>query len=130
AQCNDHIQKRAQELSNGSDRAQNDAGVKLTPLSRAIDEHGYHYEYVDVIFDREGRTATITVRAPQQVKAKTLTDIKSAGASWWPLQMARELDDAILMLRTNELELGLWILKTKGNADAVLEIDRQLVEHR
>jgi benzoyl-CoA-dihydrodiol lyase len=70
------------------------------------------------------------VQAPQSVKDKSLADIKAAGASWWPLQMARELDDAILMLRTNELELGLWILKTRGDADAALEIDRQLIEHR
>jgi benzoyl-CoA-dihydrodiol lyase len=64
------------------------------------------------------------------VRAKTLDDIKSAGANWWPLQMARELDDAILSLRTNELELGLWLIKTAGNADAVLDIDRQITEHR
>ena len=130
AQWNDHIQRRAQELAAQSDRPQNDSGVKLTPLKRTIDERGYHYEYVDVTFDRDARTATITVRAPESVSAKTLDQIKKAGASWWPLQMARELDDAILSLRTNELELGLWILKTGGNADAVLEIDRQLIEHR
>jgi len=130
AQWNEHIQKRAQELAKQSDRPQNEPGVELTPLKRSIDEHGYHYEYVDVIFNREGRTATITVRAPESVTAKALDDIRKAGASWWPLQMARELDDAILSLRTNELELGLWLIKTSGNADALLEIDRQLVEHR
>src|SRR5581483_6976187 len=130
AQWNDHIQKRAQELANESDRPQNERGVELKPLKREIDERGYHYEFVDVGFDREARAATITVRAPEAAGAKTLAEIKSAGASWWPLQMARELDDAILMLRTNELELGLWLFKTKGNADAVLQIDRQLFEHR
>jgi len=130
AQWNDHIQKRAQELAKQSDRPQNETGVDLIPLKREIDERGYHYEYVDVIFDREARTASITVLAPEPARAKTLAEIKSAGASWWPLQMARELDDAILMLRTNELELGLWLFKTKGNAGAVLEIDRQLIEHR
>src|SRR5207237_2582982 len=76
------------------------------------------------------RTATMSVRAPQSVTAKSLSEIRAAGMTWWPLQMARELDDAVLSLRTNELELGLWILKTSGNADAVLEIDRQLAEHR
>ena len=130
AQWNDHIQKRAKELATQSDRPQNEAGIELTPLRRTIDENSYRYEYVDVVFDREGRTATITVRAPESVTAKTLDDIKKAGANWWPLQMARELDDAILSLRTNELELGLWLIKTAGNADAVLEIDHQLVEHR
>lgn len=130
AQWNDHIHKRAEELANQSNRPQDAASVELIPLKREIDERGYHYEYVDVLFDREARTATITAHAAQSVKAKTLNEIKSAGANWWPLQLARELDDAILMLRTNELELGLWLFKTEGNADAVLEIDRQLVEHR
>ena len=130
AQWNDHIQKRAHELAAKSDRPQNETGIELTQLKRTIDERGYHYEYVDVTFDREARTATVTVRAPESVTANTLEEIRKAGASWWPLQMARELDDAILSLRTNELELGLWIIKTGGSADAVLEIDRQLVEHR
>lgn len=130
AQWSDHIHKRAEELAKQSNRPQDAAGIELIRLKREIDERGYHYEYVDVLFDREARTATITAHAPQSMSAKTLNQIKSAGASWWPLQMARELDDAILMLRTNELELGLWLFKTKGNADAVLEIDRQLVEHR
>ena len=130
AQWNDYIQKRSKELAEQGDRPKNESGVELTPLKRTADEHGYHYEYVDVMFDRVARTATITVRAPQSVAAKSLSHIRAAGANWWPLQMARELDDAILSLRTNELELGLWMLKTGGNADAVLEIDRQLVEHR
>ena len=130
AQWNEHIAKRTQDLARQSDRPQNETGIELTPLKRVIDERGYHYEFVDVIFDREGRTATITVRAPESVTAKTLDHIRKAGANWWPLQMARELDDAILSLRTNELELGLWLIKTRGNADAVLEIDKQLVELR
>ena len=130
AQWNDQIQRRAQELAKQSDRSQGETGIELTPIQRLIDDRGYHYEYVDVIFDREGRTATVAVQAPQSVKQKSLAEIKAAGASWWPLQMARELDDAILMLRTNELELGLWILKTSGNAGSVLELDRQLIEHR
>jgi benzoyl-CoA-dihydrodiol lyase len=130
AQWNDHIRKRAQELANESDRPPHERGVELKPLKREIDERGYHYEFVDVAFDREARAATIAVRAPEAADAHTLAEIRSAGASWWPLQMARELDDAILMLRTNELELGLWIFKTSGSADAVLEIDRQLFQHR
>ncbi|MBV9073024.1 MAG: benzoyl-CoA-dihydrodiol lyase [Acidobacteria bacterium] len=129
AQWTEQIQKRALELARHSDRPQNEAGVELTPLSRTIDDQGYHYEFVDVSFDRSARTATITVSAPESVEAKTLAQIKQAGAAWWPLQMARELDDAILSLRTNELELGLWLIKTRGNPDAVLEIDQQLAEH-
>ena len=59
-----------------------------------------------------------------------LAGIHAAGAQWWPLAMARELDDAILMLRTNDLEIGTWILKTRGSADAVLECDATLMKHR
>ena len=130
AHWNEYIQKRAQELAKSSDRPQNEPGVELTPLQRRIDEFGYHYEYVDVSLNREARTATISVRTPQSVTAKSLSEIRASGANWWPLQMARELDDVILSLRTNELELGLWILKTSGNPETVLEIDRQLVQHR
>ena len=130
AQWNEQIQKRALELAAQSDRPKEASGIELTPLKRTVDESGYHYEYVDVSFDRAARTATIAVRAPQSVTATSISEINAAGANWWPLQMARELDDAILSLRTNELELGLWILKTTGNADAVLEIDRQFAQHR
>ncbi len=130
AQWNEQIQRRAHELAQQSDRPADARGVSLTPLKRTIDESGYHYEFVDVTFDRPGRTATFQLKSPESVKAKSLEEIMTAGANWWPLQVARELDDAILSLRTNELELGLWIMKTSGNADAVLEIDRQLIAHR
>jgi benzoyl-CoA-dihydrodiol lyase len=130
AQWNDHLRKRTHELAQQSDRPANTQGISLTPLKRMIDENGYHYEFVEAQLDRAARTATIHVKAPDSVTAKSLEDITSAGANWWPLQMARELDDAILSLRTNELELGLWIIKTSGNAEAVLEIDRQLMAHR
>jgi benzoyl-CoA-dihydrodiol lyase len=129
AKWQEHIQKRALELAAASDRPEAERGIELVPLERAVDPSGYHYKYVDVTLNREMRTATLTVRAPESVDAKNLPEIKAAGASWWPLQMARELDDAILSLRTNELDLGLWILKTGGNSEAVLEIDRQLLEH-
>ena len=90
-------------------------GIKLNPLDRTIDDSGYHYKYVDVSFDRAARTMTLTVRAPEGDQPQTVEAIHAAGDQWWPLQMARELDDAILMLRTNELELGLLLLKTAGS---------------
>jgi benzoyl-CoA-dihydrodiol lyase len=129
AQWNDYIRKRAQELAAQSDRPTGETGVELTPLERHVDESGYHYKHVDIAIDRENRIVTFTVRTPESVTAKTLAEIKAEGANWWPLAMARELDDAILSLRTNELDLGLWIMKTAGNPDTVLEIDGQLLEH-
>jgi benzoyl-CoA-dihydrodiol lyase len=124
------VQKRAMALAALSDRPDGAKGVELTPLKRTIDENGYHYEFVDTEIDRKAGTVSITVRAPEAVKEQTIDQMVAAGANWWPLQMSRELDDAILSLRTNELELGLWILKTGGNADAMIAIDEQIVAHQ
>jgi len=104
--------------------------VALTPLKRTTDLSGLHYECVDVQCNREARTATITVRAPEFVTEDTLEKALAAGANWWPLQMVRELDDAILTLRAGELDLGLWIFKTVGNPDAVLAIDEFILNHQ
>jgi benzoyl-CoA-dihydrodiol lyase len=119
----EHIKQRALRLTELSDRPADAKGVILTPLKKTADEAGLHYEYVDVQCNRAARTATITVRAPETVTEQTVENALAAGTGWWPLQMARELDDAILNLRTNELELGLWILKTTGNPEAVLALD-------
>ena len=94
------------------------------------DDAGLHYESLDVQFNKAARTATITVRAPESVSEQTIEKALAAGAHWWPLQMARELDDAILSLRTNELELGLWVMKTAGNPDAVLAMDKFILSHQ
>jgi benzoyl-CoA-dihydrodiol lyase len=124
------VKQRALELAGQSDRPVGEKGVALTPLQRTADEAGLHYEYVDAEFDREARTATITVRAPELAAEQTVEAALAAGAQWWPLLMARELDDAILSLRTNELNLGLWLFKTAGNPEAVLAIDDFLVKHQ
>jgi benzoyl-CoA-dihydrodiol lyase len=126
----EHIKKRALKLTEQSDRPANAKGITLTPLKRTFDEAGLHYKYVDVQFNRPARTATLTVRAPQSITEDTLDKVLAAGVNWWPLQMARELDDAILTLRACELDLGLWIIKTTGNPDAVLAIDEFLLNHQ
>jgi benzoyl-CoA-dihydrodiol lyase len=126
----DYIQRKALELATQSDRPQDAKGIILTPLSRAIDDTGYRYEFVDVQIDPKARRATLTVAAPGQMPPRNLDAILALGASWWPLQMARELDDAILMLRTNHLEIGTWLLKTRGNADWVLAADATLAEYK
>lgn len=121
-----HVRRRALELAALSDRPQDTKGVTLTRLQRTIDSRGYHYGHVDVAIDRPVRRATITVRAPAGAQPQEIDDILAAGADWWPLQMGRELDDAILMLRTNDLEVGTWILETEGDVDAVLATDAVL----
>jgi len=124
------VRARAQALVNDSTRPAAAKGIKLTPLARRIDDDGYHYKYVDVAFDRNARTVTLTVRAPEGDQPGTIEAIHAMGDQWWPLAMARELDDAILMLRVNELELGLLLLKTSGSGEAVLSSDAAMLEHR
>ena len=126
----EHVKQRARELAAQSDRPTDGKGVTLTPLQRTIDDSGLHYKYVDVQLNREARTANFTVRGPESVNENSIDRVLAAGVNWWPLQMARELDDAILHLRTSELDLGLWLIKTTGNADAVLAIDSFILEHQ
>jgi benzoyl-CoA-dihydrodiol lyase len=124
------VAERALALAATSDRPADAKGIALTPLARAVDATGYRYPHVDVRIDRRGRSATITVSAPDSPPPGELDAILAAGASWWPLAMARELDDAILLLRTNELDIGTWLLKTAGDAALVLAADATLSRHR
>jgi benzoyl-CoA-dihydrodiol lyase len=117
------VSKRAEKLAGNSSRRTDAKGIVLGPLQRTVDDNGYHYRHVDVSFDRKARTATLTVRGPEGPQPDRLAEIHTAGDQWWPLAMARELDDAILMLRCNELELGLVLLKTMGDPEAVLAND-------
>jgi benzoyl-CoA-dihydrodiol lyase len=125
----DYVKRRALALAEASDRPGDARGVKLAALNRAIDEQGYHYRYVDVAIDPQRRTASFTIRGPQPAGPASLEEILKAGSSWWPLQMARELDDAILSLRINQLDLGLWVLRTEGDPREVLDVDRILMAH-
>jgi len=126
----EHTKQRALKLAELSDRPAGAKGVRLIPLKKTADAGGLHYEYVDVQLSRAARTATITVRAPEFMGEQTVEKGLAAGANWWPLQMARELDDAILSLRTNELEIGLWVMKTAGNPDAVLAMDKFILSNQ
>ena len=128
AQFSDVVQTRARELGRASDRPAEASGVTLPRVERADDAAGYHYAFVDVTIDRDRRLATVTVRAPAQAPPSDVAGIEAAAASWWPLQMARELDDAILMLRTNELDVGTWLLRTEGDSGHVLAVDRTLAD--
>ncbi|KAF0162660.1 MAG: benzoyl-CoA-dihydrodiol lyase [Rhodocyclaceae bacterium] len=124
------VKQRAMELAAQSDRPADAKGVALPAVKRTIDDSGYHYETVDVVIDRKARRATLTIAAPATAPATGIDGIVAAGASWWPLLMARELDDAILMLRTNDLEIGTWVLKTRGDAQHVLAADAALTQHQ
>ncbi|WP_397474029.1 2,3-epoxybenzoyl-CoA dihydrolase [Pusillimonas sp.] len=125
AQFAEGVQKRAAELAAGSDRPADAKGVELTPLQRTDSENGLAYKYVEVQIDRQKRIANLVVRGPESVPAD-IEAIVSEGVSWWPLQLARELDDAILQLRTNELDIGTWVIRTQGDVAKVLEADATL----
>ena len=123
------LQERIAARAQQSGRSADSRPVPLPPLQRSIDGKGYHYTHVDVAFDRARRVATLTVSAPGEAAPRDFDGILAAGAGWWPLAMARELEDAILMLRANELELGMILLQTRGSAAAVLASDELMVEN-
>ncbi|MBV8089401.1 MAG: benzoyl-CoA-dihydrodiol lyase [Alphaproteobacteria bacterium] len=125
------VAERAKALAKLGDRPADAVGVPLTPLERSIDERGYHYRWVEVELAPEDRVATLTVTGPtRNATPSPLDGIMEAGAQWWPLAMARELDDALLMLRTNEREIGTLVLKTRGDPEAVLACDNTMVARR
>ena len=123
------VAERAAALAEKSDRPADAQGVALVKIERTVDASGLHYRHVDVAIDRAKRLATFTVRAPDGALPDTIDAIVAAGAAWWPLAMARELDDAILSMRTNELDVGTWVLKTTGDAAAVLASDAIVAKH-
>jgi benzoyl-CoA-dihydrodiol lyase len=131
ARFQERVAERAAALAVESDRPADAEGVLLRPLERSINERCLHYPWVAVDIEPDQRVATVTVTGPHgdQLPA-TLADIVAAGTGWWPLAMARELDDALLMLRANHHEIGTWVLKTVGEPDAVLACDATMAAHR
>lgn len=124
------IRRRALALAEASKRPADATGIPLTPLKRVIEADALRYSLVTVAMNRSQRTATFTVRAPSGEQPADIVSIVAAGASWYPLALARELDDAILSMRSNEPELGTWLIKTSGDANAVLAVDSLLIDHQ
>lgn len=124
------VSERAAKLAAQSDRPASAKGVSLPRVERTDSADGIAYTYVNVAIDRAKRSATITLKAPGGAQPADIAGIEAAGAAWYPLQMARELDDAILNLRTNELDIGTWVLKTEGDAAAVLANDALMLAHK
>lgn len=125
-QFEEGVQKRAAELAEQSNRPANGKGVALTRVERQDSENGISYQFVEVKIDREQRSATWVVKAPSADVPTDIAGIEAQGAAWWPLQMVRELDDAILHMRTNELDIGSWVFKTEGDPAKVLAADATL----
>ncbi len=124
------VRERALQLAAQSDRPQGARGVALVPLVCSVEPDALRYTHVAVEIDRTRRTATFTVQGPRGDQPADIAAIEAAGAAWYPLQLARELEDAILSMRTNELEIGTWLIKTEGDVAAVLAMDATLLAHQ
>ena len=124
------VHDAAARLAEGSTRPAKARGIALPRIEREETADGLHYAHVRVDIDRARRTATLTLQAPTGPQPTDALGIEAAGAAWWPLALARELDDAILHLRTNELQIGTWLLKIAGDAQAVLASDATLLAHQ
>ena len=123
------VAERAAKLGEKSDRPAWGKGVALPKVERKDGADSIDYQYVTIRIDRAKRVATFTVKSPSGAQPTDVAGIEASGAAWWPLQMARELDDAILCMRTNELDIGTWVLKTEGDAAAVLAADALMQAH-
>ncbi|WP_435142027.1 2,3-epoxybenzoyl-CoA dihydrolase [Pseudopelagicola sp. nBUS_19] len=130
ATFDDIVTARAQEFAATSAKPAEAQGILLSPLTREIGENGsLTYSLVEVVFDRVGRTATITLHGPDGDAPADMVAFSAEGAQTYMLRLARELDDAILHLRLNEMEIGLLMFRTQGDSNMLLEHERLLLEN-
>ncbi len=128
----DTLARRANDLAAAGAHLSEDPpprGIVLTPLRRTHGEDAIAYPNLEVALDRAARVATFTLRAPASPTPDSVDAITAQGADWWPLALAREFDDAMLLLRTNELDIGTWVMRTAGDPAAVLAVDATLATH-
>jgi benzoyl-CoA-dihydrodiol lyase len=122
------VRLRAEEAAARSTRPRDAKGIALTPLNPEVTADSLTYSTVRAELDRSRRLVEVTVSGPRDDAPESLERIHELGAAFWPLALTRELDDLILRLRTNELELGTWVIKTHGDLDRVLAHERALAE--
>ena len=148
SQFKDAVHKRALELAKTSNRPATGPGITLGPLSPTISESAIEYSAVTLSFDRAKRTAALVVKAPNLAPGNVLSpgtgatprgaapsgdeiaQIVAEGDQFWPLRAFREIDDALLRLRVNELEIGTVVIRTEGDRETVLAMDRKLIAHQ
>jgi len=126
----DRVNEKALEVAATSDRPEGETGVQLELLERVEEENEIRYPYVRATLDRDGRSATLEIEAPDDDAPTDLAEIKKQGVSFWPLAVARALDDVLLHLRFNEPTLGNLIIKTSGDGERVSTYDTLLSKHR
>jgi benzoyl-CoA-dihydrodiol lyase len=124
------LAERIKQFATSSKRNAGGKGIALTPLKRTIDQNSVRYGFVSVDIDRAARIATISIHATEQAPPADIDDLIALGAKFWPLQVARELDDAILHLRINELEIAMLVFKSHGERASVLGHDAFLESNK
>ena len=129
AKWDEAVAARAADLAGRSHRPGGATGIELTPLDKTRTGTGISYPHVTAKLDRERAVAEITVRGPDTDAPADVAAVHEQGAAFWTLAVTRELDDLILDLRTNELELGTWVLRTEGDGARVLAYDQLLLDH-
>jgi len=130
SQFKEAVQKRAHALAASSDRPASGPGITLNALNPTVTDSSLSYSAVTLTFNRDKRTADLTVQAPTGPQPSTPEEILAAGDQFWALRAFRELDDALLRLRVNEPEIGTVVIRTEGDREAVLAIDRTLAAHQ
>ena len=130
AKWDETVTARAAQLAERSSRPGDARGVELTPLAKTRTDDEISYPHVTARLDRARAVAEITVRGPAEDAPADIAAVHTQGDGFWPLALTRELDDLILDLRTNELELGSWVVRTSGDPVRVLGYDRLLLDHR
>jgi len=129
AQFDDIVSERLKEIAARSGRPDGAEGVALTPLERSFSEDGVVYSSLEVSIDRSGRIATLVLEGPQSEPPAGMAEVEAEGAQFWPLRLARELDDAILHLRANEPEIGMLAFKTHGYGGRVAACENLLLDN-
>ena len=129
SQFKDAVAKRATELATQSDRPSSGPGITLNPLNPTVTDSDVKYSAVSLTLHRDKRTADLTIQAPSGPQPSTPDEIVAAGDQFWPLRAFRELDDALLRLRVNEPEIGTVVIRTEGDRDTVIALDRTLAAH-
>jgi benzoyl-CoA-dihydrodiol lyase len=123
------VAARAKDIAARSDRPNDAKGIVLTPLARKIEKDRVSYSHVDVEIDRARGLVAIAVHGPTDPEPVSLEAAHALGDKFWPLAVARELEDAILHLRANEAAIGVVLLRTEGNALTVLDYDAFLSQY-
>ena len=123
------VAERAAELAARSSRPDQAPGVELTPLAKTRTDSTVEYRYVAAVLDPESATVRITVRSPEADAPASIDAAREQGVDFYPLALARELDDLVLDLRTNEPALGTWVFTTEGDAARVLAHDQLLLDN-